>query len=127
MTNAITRTTRTTAATMRADSRRSRLCGTCGVSSATVAVAASEVLVDHTVHVQDVALLAGVQTRPGPPGRAHPLLHVGEILVVLLGDLPPAALAPVLEELRLDPARLGGVGRAPLEHPGVLDRTVGIE
>src|SRR5438552_2609999 len=69
-----------------------------------------EVVVDHTVHVQDVALLARVQARSGPSLRAHPLLDVPEILVVLFGDLAPAPLAPVLEELRLHAALVVIVG-----------------
>src|SRR4051794_34257219 len=116
----MTMATRISAATTRAVSRRSRPSGFGRSSTMVATVARDEVLVDDAMHVQDVALLPGVQTGTGPSRRPHSLLDVAEILVVLLGDLAPVAIAPVLEELGRDAPIVGGVGRAPLEDPGVL-------
>src|SRR5438105_4239709 len=127
ITNAIKRPRRTKAPTSRATSRGSRPRSPgFGLASFMVRPAVAEIAVDHTVHVQDVAFLTRIQARPGPAGRAHPLLHVRKILVVLFGDLAPAPVAPVLEELRLHAPTVDRAGRAPLEHPCVLDRAIRI-
>src|SRR6476469_551018 len=113
----------TIAATMRARSRLSAPEDRCWSA---MFAPRRQIAVDHVVHVQDVALLPRIQPRTGPARRSHPLLHVREVLVVLLGDLTPVAVTPVLEELGLHPAFVTGTRRAPLEDPGVLDATVGV-
>src|SRR5690348_16024245 len=85
-------------------------------------VGGEEVLVDHPVHVQDVAFLPRVQPRAGPARGAHAPLHIGEILVVLFGDLAPIAVVPVLEEPRLCASCVFGAGGAPFQDPRVLYR-----
>src|SRR4029079_10432113 len=80
---------------------------------------------DDAMHVQDVAFLSGIEAGTRPTRRPHAALHVGEVRVVLFGDLAPVAIMPIFEEPR---GRRGLVvaGRTPLEHPRVLDRTIGI-
>ena len=69
----------------------------------------------------------GFRRSPSNPARLHPGLHLGHVGVVLVGDLAPVPLGPVGHVPDASTSRRGSPRARPLEHPGVLDRPVGIE
>ena len=104
--------------------RRAQTASTCSVA-VSMPVQVGQVAVHDPVHVQHVALLLAREPGAVEAARAHTALHVGEVRVVLLGDLAPLALVPVGVETALGHLPLRPRTR-PLEHPGVLDRRVRI-
>src|SRR2546423_2251916 len=80
---------------------------------------ATDVAVDHAVHVEDVALLAWVEAEGVEATGLHADLHLAEVGVVLVGDLAPILGRPVGVVATFGHRALV-VRRSPFEDPDVL-------